>query len=87
MSAQKYGRDFFVEDFETGIAWTNLIHAVQVYSVMRGEAGEKVSVRQIADAFHVTDATVQQAAEEHPWMFIEGPPDDPTKQFIWHEGE
>lgn len=45
------------------------------------------SVRETALAFKMTDANVRRAVEAHPWMFVYGPDDDPTKQFIEHEGE
>lgn len=47
----------------------------------------RCTVREAAIAFKMTDADVRRAVIAHYWMFITGPDDDPTKQFIEHEGE
>lgn len=81
-----YGRDFFTEDDEVGIPWTNFCTALQVWSFMR-PGNTQASVREAAQQFDVTDDVIRMAVEEHPWMFLTGPDDDPTKQLIDHDGE
>ena len=60
--------------------------ALQVWSFMR--PGDKpATVREAADQFDVTDDVIRMAVRQHHWMFLGGPDDDPTKQYIDHEGE
>jgi alpha-amylase/alpha-mannosidase (GH57 family) len=82
----KVGREFFMkEDDEAGIPWDNFVTALQVWSFMRPGA-KQATVREAADQFGVTDEVVQQAVEAAYWMSLGGPSDDPTKQYIDHEG-
>lgn len=85
---QKYDRDFFIDDDddETGIPWNNFVTALQVWSFMR-PGNNQATVREAADQFGVADDVIRQAVDEHAWMFLGGPDDDPTKQYIDHEGE
>ena len=84
---KKLGRDFFkTDDDEAGIPWDNFITALQVWSFM-SHGDKQVTVRQAADEFGVTDDVIRAAVDEHYWMFLGGPEDDPTKQYIDHEGE
>lgn len=84
---EKYSRDFFIDgDGEAGIPWDNFVTALQVWSFMH-PGDKQVTVREAADAFDVTDEVIRQAVNEHYWMFLGGPDDDPTKQYIDHEGE
>lgn len=64
-------------------------NAIQFWSMQNfdSEAKRCPSVRETALAFKMTDTDVCAAVEHHYWMFITGPDDDPTKQFIEHEGE
>lgn len=85
-----HGRDFFVQhdSDEAGIAWLDFLGALQVWSFMRLERGdEKVTVRQAADEFGVTAEVIREAVDQHYWMFLSGPDDDPSKQIIEHDGE
>lgn len=85
---EKMRRDFFVDgdSGEAGIPWDNFVTALQVWSFMR--PGEKqATVREAAEQFGVTDDVIRQACMGHPWMFLAGPGDDPTKQYIDHDGE
>ena len=81
-------RTFFINDDsdEAGIPWRNFVTALQVWSFMRPGNGQ-CTVREAALAFDVTDKVVRDAVSEHYWMSLYGPDDDPTKQFIEHEGE
>lgn len=82
---KKYDRSFFQDDYdEAGIHWDNFQVAIQIWSAMQPR---KTTVREAADAFHVEDAVIRAAVEDHYWMFLTGPDDDPTKQIIEHEGE
>lgn len=40
-----------------------------------------------AKAFNTTPALILQAVEDNYWTFVVGPDDDPSKQFIEHDGE
>ena len=82
-----YGRDFFNDGEEPGIPWDNFMTALQVWSFMRGEFSKPTSVRHAATEFGVKDEVVRAAVEEHIWMFLTGPDDDATKQFLCHEGD
>lgn len=84
---EKLGRDFFMtDDDEAGIPWDNFVTALQVWSYMR-PSDKQLTVRQAADEFGVTDEVIRAAVDEHYWMLLGGPPDDPTKQYIDHDGE
>jgi hypothetical protein len=48
---------------------------------------KQVTVRQAGDEFGVTDDVIRNAVEGHYWMLLGGPKDDPTKQYIDHDGE
>ena len=76
------GDDWEGEHGLPGIAL--LGNAIQVWSIL--QAG-KTTIRQCAAAFNLDDAQVRAAVEEHYWMYISGPDDDPEKQLIEHEGE
>lgn len=84
---ERYGRDFFVgEEDEAGIPWDNFLTALQVRSFLRpGE--HQATVQEAADQFDVTTDVIRQAVNQHPWMFLGGPEDDPTKQYIDHDGD
>ncbi len=85
----KLGRDFFLDDDSeetAGIPWDNFVTALQVWSFMR-PGDTQATVREAADQFGVTDNVIRQAVSGHPWMFLFGPNDDPTKQIIDHDGE
>lgn len=89
--------DFFASDeFEdgfdsdTGKPGKSLVaNAIQFWSTQNYDGATKrcPSVRATALAFKMTDEDVRSAVEHHYWMFLDGPSDDPTKQFIEHEGE
>lgn len=84
---EKLGRDFFAADDETaGIPWDNFVTALQVWSFMR-PGSQRVLVRQAADEFGVAENVIRAAVDEHYWMFLGGPEDEPAKQYIDHEGE
>lgn len=81
-----YDRSDFVNHGETGIPWDAFVITLGIWSWMR--PGEKqCTVREAAQAFDTTDAVIREAVEDHPWMFLYGPDDDPTKQIIEHDGE
>lgn len=83
----KYGRDFFIdEEGEAGIPWDNFVTALQVWSFMR-PGYKQATVREAGDQFDVTDDVIRMAVKEHYWMFLAGPDDDATKQYIDHDGE
>lgn len=87
MAGEKLEREFFIgDDGEAGIPWSNFLTALQVWSFMH-PGDLRRTVRQASDEFDVTDAVIVEAVKEHPWMLLEGPDDDPTKQFIDHDGE
>lgn len=48
---------------------------------------EWVTVAEVAAAFNVPAARVHEAVEDHDWMFLAGPDDEPSKQTIEHDGE
>ena len=58
--------------------------ALQVWQILQNR---DISVRDAAIAFRCTDGMIREAVDAHPWMFLEGPDDDPTKQIIQDEGE
>ena len=89
MTHERYGRDFFIDDESeetAGIPWDNFLTALQVWSFMR-PSDKQATVREAADQFGVTDDVIRQAVNQHYWMFLGGPDDDATKQYIDHEGE
>lgn len=85
---ERHGRDFFVDDDtdEAGIPWDNFVTALQVWSFMR-PGDKQATVQEAADQFDVTIDVIRMAVNQHYWMFLEGPDDDPKKQSIYHEGE
>lgn len=89
--------DFFASDeFEDGYDTNEgkpgiglVASAIQFWSGQNYDSERKrcPSIRETAQVFRMTDADVRAAIAWHPWMFLSGPDDDPTKQFIEHEGE
>lgn len=86
-TVERRGRDFFTDYDEPGIPWHNFVTALQVWAFLREENDRQTSVRDAADEFCVTDEVIREAVGYHQWMYVRGPNDDPTKQFICHEGE
>lgn len=75
---------------DTGKPGINLFgNAIQVWAIMQAEGGstKQPTIRNAALAFNSPDAMIREAVEAHYWMLVTGPDDDPTKQFIEHEGE
>lgn len=58
-------------------------NALQFWSVQN----YPTSVAAAAAAFRMTASDVMAAVEAHPWMYLEGPRDNPHKLMIEHEGE
>lgn len=88
MTRDKLERDFFeLDEDDCGIPFESFVTALSVWAAMQDEKGAVPTVRQAADEFHVTDSVIRQAVDDHYWMFITGPDDDPTKQRIEHDGE
>lgn len=85
----RYERGDFIDDDSeetAGIPWDNFVTALQVWSWMR-PGDKQATVREAADQFGTTDDVIRMAVKQHHWMFLDGPDDEPTKQFIDHEGE
>ena len=80
-----YDRTFFCAEDEAGVTFDQFHAALSVWAWM--QPGSKPTVRAASQAFNVTDQTIREAVEEHYWMFLSGPDDDPTKQIIEHDGE
>jgi len=87
--------DFFAEaddGYDTDVGKPGIAtvaNAIQFWSGQNWDSATQrcPTVAETAAAFKMTAADVRRAVEWHPWMFVEGPDDDPTKQFIEHEGE
>ena len=60
-------------------------NALQVWAVLQNR--QNVSVREAGDAFNLDDAQIRELVDAHPWMFLLGSDDDPSKQTIEHDGE
>ena len=60
--------------------------ALQVWMMLQPGA-ERYSVRQVGEVFNLDDAQVRQAVDDHNWMYLDGPDDDPSNQFIEQDGE
>lgn len=80
-------RNYFVDEdsSEAGVLWDHFVTALHVWSWMCD--GDQATVRVAATEFQVTDDVIHAAVNEYPWMFIDGPDDDATKQLIGHDGE
>lgn len=77
-------------DTDTGKPGRTLVaNSIQFWTIQNYDTatGRHPSVRATAKAFRMSDADVREAVTCHYWMFITGPDDDPTQQFIEHEGE
>lgn len=74
------------EDDDAGIHVGQLAEAVSVWAWMQA-GDEPQTVATAALTFNTTPALIRQAIEIHPWAFLTGPDDDPTKQRIEHDGE
>lgn len=73
-------------DAETGApSKPHFAGVVQTYALMQQR--DHVTVEEIATALNVQPRRVIEAVEWHYWMFLEGPDDQPLKQWIYHEGE
>lgn len=58
---------------------------VQAYALFQQR--ERVTLEEVATALNVEWQRVREAVEWHYWMYLEGPDDQPHKQWIEHEGE
>lgn len=74
---------FGLDDDGCGIEFDGFVTAVYMLVALRGGS---LSVRQVAEAFNVTDDVARNAADDAYWLFV-GPGDDPTKQMIEVDGE
>lgn len=86
----KHDRSYFVNDMgdEPGVPWMVFAKGLSAWAFMQHEKlGRSPTVREASDSWHVTDATVREAASEDYWMSVEGPDDDPTKQTLEHDGD
>jgi hypothetical protein len=73
-------------DAENGLPdVASVANAIQVWTMLQGSG--RVTVRRAGDVFNLDDAQVRQAVAAHYWMFLDGPDDDPHRQFIEHDGE
>ena len=81
-------RAFFGQDAEgCGIPLDNLGTAIQVWTALHTEAtGASATLRATAQAFHIDDALVREVVADHPWLYLAGPDDDPSRQTVEHEG-
>lgn len=80
----KWGPDGWDQD--SGAPTTGLMsRAVQVWALLQQRVD--VTVAEAAKTFNVPSRCIQQAVEDHPWMYLEGPDDVPEKQTIGHDGE
>jgi len=83
----RYDMSFFAaEGDDAGVFFDDFTTAVATWSWMR-PGDQPPTVREAAQAFTCTDDVIRRAVEEHPWMFLTGPDDDPTKQRIEADGE
>lgn len=73
------------EEVEPGIGWNSFGNALSAWVWM--QARNKSTVREASVAFNTSDAVIQAAVQDHMWMFITGPDDDPSRQIIEHDGE
>lgn len=86
MALDTWAEDTMGWDRDTGNPGIMLFaNAVQVWAVMQDK--RPITVGDAAAAFNAETRRVAEAVREHPWMFLEGPDDDPARQTIEHEGE
>jgi hypothetical protein len=74
------------DDSEAGIHEGQLAEAISVWAWMQSSPKPQ-TVAAAALTFNTTPALVRRVIAIHPWAFLTGPDDDPTKQRIEHDGE
>lgn len=74
------------DDDEPGIHERTLGSAIATWAWMQ-DSPTPQTVASASLAFNTTPEIVRRVIEQHPWAFISGPSDDPTKQIIEHDGE
>jgi len=70
----------------TGVKWCDLVTAIGIWTYCN-EDRETPTVAAAALAFNTTPEIIRGAVGGHPWLFMSGPDDDPTKQTIESDGE
>ncbi|MDG3444668.1 hypothetical protein [Nitrospirillum amazonense] len=75
--------DILPDDADTGVTWTALSGAISTWAWMQERP---VTVAEAAATFNTTPEHVREAIDQHPWAYLEGDGDDPTAQFIEHDG-
>lgn len=83
MTAEINERSTFVENGEVGISLFQLECAIQTWSALQGR---DVSIAETATTFNVRPELVREVVEANFWMSVVGDDQDPTQQFIEHEG-
>ncbi|WP_336800360.1 hypothetical protein [Kaistia sp. MMO-174] len=79
-------QDFDDDSDDSGLTVAHLCQSVATWSCMQQRS---VSVAEAALAFNTTPDVVQHAINEHGgfYLYLIGEDDDPTEQFIEHDGE
>jgi hypothetical protein len=73
------------DDEECGIHLGQLGAAIATWAWMQSDHPQSVAMAALT--FNTTTQNVRDAIAVHPWAFLSGPSDDPTKQVIEHDGE
>jgi hypothetical protein len=74
------------EDEDAGIHLGQLGEAVSVWAWMQHGDGSQ-TVATAAITFNTTPDWIRRAINQHPWAFLTGDFNDPTKLKIEHDGE
>ncbi|ETR75905.1 hypothetical protein X566_20040 [Afipia sp. P52-10] len=81
-----YDMSYFAgPDDDAGVSFDDFMIALAVWSWMR-PGNNSPTVSEAADVFGVTHDVIRRAVNDHPWMLLEGPPDEPRRQRIEHDG-
>lgn len=72
-------------DHETGAPTLALMgNSIQTWALLQNR---RITVADAAAAFCVPASTIREAVQDHSWMLVVGPDDQPDKQTIEHDGE
>ena len=70
---------------DAGVFMGDFSRALLTWAAMQEH--QPTTVAQAALAFNTPPAVIREAAEDMPWISVEGPYDDPTKQRLELDGE
>lgn len=81
-----FTRDQFGDDEDdAGVFMSDLGRALVIWTAMQDRV--PVMLLEAAMSFNTSPEIIREAVEDASWISVQGPEDDPTKQFLEVDGE